>query len=149
MDYMLRAVELSAAAHGAHDADYFDHVTEVARRVKNDTRSDRIHVATAYLINIGYMARVTTKELILAGIPGDVVRAVGTLEYTPDEKFLSYLRRVSEHPICALVLHHHYTQYLEGLDPLLDDEMTARFRRAASELNEAVNLNTPKANSWS
>lgn len=145
MSYILRAMEISSAAHKAHLPDYFDHVVGVARRVRQDPRATDIHVATAYLINIGYMARIETKELILAGIPGDVVRAIHRLEYRKDEKFLSYLRRISEHPVTALVAHHHFLEYLGDLDPVLDDDMTARFRRAAGELDEAVNMNTPRA----
>lgn len=145
MDFVMRAVELSAAAHSAHDRLNFDHAMNVAARVKEDPRASDLHVASAYLIGIEQHAHMTGSDLILAGVPGDVVRAVRALEMRPNESFLSYLRRISENPVTALVGHHNFMQILGELNEDDDDDLTARFRRAAHELNEAVDLNTPKS----
>ena len=145
MTHIIRAVDLSKAAHSQHELENFHHAVGVARRVAADPRATDVHVATAYLQNIGYTARITKADMIRAGIPGDVVRAVGKLEFRKDENFLTYLRRVSECHDTALVAYHDFLERLGELDPYGDDDLVRRFRRAAEDLNEAVNLNTPRS----
>lgn len=145
MKSIIRAIELSRIAHHQHEESNFYHAVAVARRVAADPRATDIHVAVAYLKDIGRTARITKPDMIMAGIPGDVVRAVGRLEWREPETFLDYLRRVSEHPNTALVAYHDFMERLEGLDPVDDDDLMRRFRLAATELNEAVNINTPRS----
>lgn len=140
-----RAASLSMFAHHQHTPANFEHVTAVARRVSEDSRSTEAHVAVAYLQSVGYAARLDHADMIRAGIPGDVARAVRTLETNDEETFLSFLRRVSEHQMTALVAYHNFMEYLSHTDELDDGDMVRRLRRATIDLNEAVNLNTPKS----
>lgn len=142
---LLQVITVSHMVHSQHDILNYEHAKAVAKRVEADPRADRLHIAAAYLLGIEQHGNVTGADLIMLGIEGDVVRAVRALEMRPNEKFLAYLRRVSENPVTALVGYHNFLQILGELNEDDDDDITARFRRAAKELNEAVNINTPKA----
>ena len=138
------AATLSMFAHHQHEPSNFDHAVSVARRVSADPRATDVHVAVAYLQSIGHSARITGPDMILAGLPGAVVRAVGVLEMKPNELFLSSLQRIAQNHDTALVAYHDFMERLSELDSIEDDDLTRRFRRAASDLNEAINLNTPR-----
>jgi hypothetical protein len=140
-----RAASLAMFAHHQHDEKNFEHVTAVARRVSADPRANESHVAVAYLQSIGYAARIEHGDMIRAGIPGDVARAVRALETGEAETFLSFLRRVSEHEMTALVAYHNFMEYLSHTNEIDDGDTVRRLRRATVELNEAVDLNTPKS----
>lgn len=142
---LLQVITVSHMVHSQHDIYNYEHAKAVAARVEKDPRAERLHIAAAYLLGIEQHGNVTGKDLILLGIPGDVVRAVRALEMRPKETFLAYLRRISEHPVTALVGYHNFLQILGELNEDDDDDLTARFRRAAAELNEAVDINTPRA----
>jgi hypothetical protein len=140
----IAAMTLSMFAHHQHEPTNFDHAVKVARRVAADPRANDVHVAVAYLQGIGGSARITRPDMILAGIPGEVVRAVGEMEVREKELFLTFLQRVAQNHDTALVAYHDFMERLSTLDSIEDDDLTRRFRRAASDLNEAVNLNTPR-----
>jgi hypothetical protein len=70
---------------------------------------------------------------------------VRTLETDDTETFLSFLRRVSEHEMTALVAYHNFMEYLSRTDEVDDCDTVRRLRRATVDLNEAVDLNTPKS----
>lgn len=140
-----RAATLSMYAHHQHNIENFHHAVGVARRVAADPRATDTHIATAYLQSIGQSARITGPDMIRAGIPGDVVRAVSTLETRGEETFINYLIRVSENADTALVAFHDFEERLSTLDIGKDDDIIRRFRNAARDLNEAVNINTPRS----
>jgi hypothetical protein len=140
----ITAMTLSMFAHHQHEPANFDHAVSVARRVAADPRANDVHVAVAYLQSITHNARITGPDLLRAGIPPTVVRAVGVLAMQPQELFLSYFQRIAQNHDTALVAHHDFVERLSTLDSVEDDDLTRRFRRAASDLNEAVDLNTPR-----
>lgn len=144
-DHTTRAITMALYAHHQHAPENFDHAVNVARRVSGDPRADSIHIAAAYLMSIGRNAQVHGPELIRAGVDSAVVRAVGALEMRPNELFLDYLRRVSENHDTALVAYHDFEERYQTMPNDESLEICQRLRRAADNLNEAVNLNTPRS----
>lgn len=138
-------IQYSQMAHYFHEPYNFDLAVATARRVSADPRATDVHVAVAYLQDIGRTARITGADLVAAGVPAQVVRAVNRLEYNLDDTFIDYLQRISEHTDTALVAYHNFTVRLEHLDPVDDDDLTRRFRQAATVLNDAVDMGTPRS----
>ena len=147
MNDTIRALELSKFAHWQHEPANFDHAVNVARRVANDPRGNNTHIATAYLQSIGHTARITRPDMIIAGIPARVVRAVTRLEHIEGETFLAFLRRVSDHEDTALVAYHDFEERLQNLPEEVDstDDVIRRLRIATADLNESINRGVPKS----
>lgn len=144
---ILKAIEISRAAHWQHDPVNFEHAIAVARRVTLDQRATDIHCAIAYLCNIGWTARITGADLIVMGIPARVVRGIRRLEYRDDEPFVDYLQRLKECSDSALVAYHDFEQRLSLVDRAANgDKLVRRFRRAAYELNESIKMGCPRSN---
>lgn len=139
MNIPARAASFAMFTHG--DSDHFDHAVRVAGRVAEDGRANEQHVATAYLLE----SKASLSELVAAGIPGDVARAVAQMVARPNEQFLAYLRRICEDPITALVCFHDFEERVHNVEGCPDD-VIRRFRLAIRDLNDAVNSGTPKAN---
>lgn len=100
--FISRAAHFGTTDRGGNDY-YAGHITDVARRVDEDTRGDITAVTVAYLHDIVERAGVPISELEKIFSP-EITEALSFLTRRPDEdSYRIYLSRVSKNPLATIV----------------------------------------------
>ena len=100
--FISRAAHFGATDRGGNDY-YAGHITDVARRVDEDTHGDVTAVTVAYLHDIVERAGLPIKELEKIFSP-EITEALSFLTRRPDEdSYRIYLSRVSKNPLATIV----------------------------------------------
>ena len=97
-----RAAHFGTTDRGGNDY-YAGHITDVARRVDEDTQGDVTAVTVAYLHDIVERAGMPISELEKIFSP-EITEALSFLTRRPDEdSYRIYLSRVSKNPLATIV----------------------------------------------